>query len=254
MKTLKIMLSFFLAIMLAILTVGCGKGNNLSAFHKHKYEAEIVPPTVSEKGYTLHICECGDSYTDSEKDPTGSQGLEYMCDPIDYIVHGIGSCQDTEIYIPSYVEGNKVIRINGHAFREQNKITKVVIPETVKKIGNRAFLNCTSLTSVSIPDTVHTIDSYAFSGCTALKDIVLPSSLKEIRDRLFENCQSLAEINIPSGVRYIDIEAFANCTNLKKITFQGTKEQWEGINKKNDWNKNVPATVVHCTDGDVAIQ
>ena len=34
--------------------------------HSHSYKAKVVEPTCEEKGYTVHTCSCGDSYTDSE--------------------------------------------------------------------------------------------------------------------------------------------------------------------------------------------
>ena len=35
--------------------------------HKHSYSQTVVNPTESQAGYTLHECECGDSYKDSYK-------------------------------------------------------------------------------------------------------------------------------------------------------------------------------------------
>ena len=37
--------------------------------HVHKYVDEVVAPKVGEKGYTLHTCECGDSYKDHWTSP-----------------------------------------------------------------------------------------------------------------------------------------------------------------------------------------
>lgn len=39
--------------------------NNETAIHKHKYIDTIVPPTCTEKGYTLHYCNCGYEYKDN---------------------------------------------------------------------------------------------------------------------------------------------------------------------------------------------
>lgn len=39
--------------------------------HTHSYTAEITAPTCTEDGYTMHICACGDSYTDSRTTATG---------------------------------------------------------------------------------------------------------------------------------------------------------------------------------------
>ena len=51
--------------------------------------------------------------------------------------------------------------------------TDVVIPSTidgkrVTRIGDEAFSACTSLTSVTIPDSVTSIDWFAFYGCKKL--------------------------------------------------------------------------------------
>ena len=42
--------------------------------------------------------------------------------------------------------------------------------------------------------------------------------------------------------------------SLENITFGGTREQWEKIEKEQGWNNDMPAKAVHCTDGDVEIQ
>lgn len=44
----------------------------------------------------------------------------------------------------------------------------------------------------------------------------------------------------------IGINVFYNCNNLTTITFTGTQEQWDAMEKAVDWNYNCPATVV-CT-------
>lgn len=47
--------------------------------------------------------------------------------------------------------------------------------------------------------------------------------------------------------------AFCGCKSLTDITFQGTIAQWKKINIRDSWNHNIPAKVVHCTDGDIEI-
>src|SRR5699024_6097043 len=39
--------------------------------HTHDYTATVIQPTCTEGGYTLHECDCGDSYQDNETDPLG---------------------------------------------------------------------------------------------------------------------------------------------------------------------------------------
>ena len=58
---------------------------------------------------------------------------------------------------------------------------------------------------------------------------------------------------IPGGVKTIGPSAFFDCIYLETITFKGTIAQWNNITKGSDWNSNVPATKVICTDGEVAL-
>ena len=43
--------------------------------HDHKYEEQLVPPTCTEQGYTLHICKCKESYKDNYIEATGHTEL-----------------------------------------------------------------------------------------------------------------------------------------------------------------------------------
>ena len=49
--------------------------------HTHSYKAKVVEPTCEEKGYTVHTCSCGDSYTDSETPALGHDMHEDVADP-----------------------------------------------------------------------------------------------------------------------------------------------------------------------------
>ena len=39
--------------------------------HTHEYTETVIEPTCTEKGYTLHKCECGDEYKDNETEALG---------------------------------------------------------------------------------------------------------------------------------------------------------------------------------------
>ena len=49
-------------------------------------------------------------------------------------------------------------------------------------------------------------------------------------------------------------EMLRGCKALESISFNGTVAQWELVTKNSDWNRDVPATVIKCTDGDVSIK
>lgn len=72
-----------------------------------------------------------------------------------------------DVVIPSSDNGT-VNWLCDYSFSDCNKITSVIVPNTVHGIGQYAFSNCTSLTSITIPSSVTTIKNYAFSNCTNL--------------------------------------------------------------------------------------
>ena len=50
---------------------GTGDGEKPSGDHTHSYIETVIEPTCTEKGYTLHKCECGDEYKDNEMEALG---------------------------------------------------------------------------------------------------------------------------------------------------------------------------------------
>lgn len=101
---------------------------------------------------------------------------------------------------------------------------------TDTEISNEAFWCCEFLTSINLPDSVTTIDYSAFRGCSSLGSIILPEGLETIGEY-----------------------TFADCTSLESITYRGTTAQWNAIDFGIDWNQNVPATEVICSDGTITL-
>ena len=160
-------------------------------------------------------------------------------------ISGIGTCTDTEIYIPEYIDGYKVTGIGEKAFYKCTAITNITIPSSVTiieaeafcgciglasmampnsvtSIGNRAFYGCTGLESIAISNGVMSIDSYTFYGCSGLTSITIPSSVTSIGFDAFYGCSGLISITIPESVTSIRSAAFRDCTRLTSVTILGS--------------------------------
>ncbi len=99
-----------------------------------------------------------------------------------------------------------------------NTVTKVVIPEGVKKIGAYAFANLTALEEVTFPSTLEHIDYGAFYGCSSLQKISFSSdnNLKIINQNAFEGCDLQGTLEL-SAACVISDYAFAGNKNLEGI-------------------------------------
>lgn len=104
---------------------------------------------------------------------------------------------DTEVTIPSKIDGYTVTSVENF---DTTKTKKITLPETVTTIGDSAF-------------TIY--DNFSYS---VLEEIILPKNLKTIGDSAFSECYSLKSIDIPESVTKIGSGAFYGCDNLKNIS------------------------------------
>ncbi|MBO5790809.1 MAG: leucine-rich repeat domain-containing protein, partial [Clostridia bacterium] len=135
--------------------------------------------------------------------------LEYQLseDGTHYILIGIGTCEDTELIIPSTHEGLPVKQIGTHAFFGNSTLTSVTVSEGVTSIENYAFYACPNLTSVILPSSVTVIGELAFSSCESLSNVLLSENLTEIgpmaffesplATRTYNNCKYVGTASNP---------------------------------------------------------
>ena len=104
-------------------------------------------------------------------------------------------------------------------------------------------------TTSKIGDT--TLGHWLFDGDCSVYSVVLPDGMLELRENAFYRCY-LNEITIPNTVKSIGIYAFG-LTSLRSITFDGTTNQWNNIEKGESWNLYCPEIMVTCTDGTIIV-
>jgi len=112
------------------------------------------------------------------------------------------TCSETDVVIPSTIDGKEVYVIGDSAFNDKG-LTSVLIPNTVETIGESAF-NFNNLTSIIIPNSVKTIGEYAFANNPNLTSISLGNGVQSIANYAFAENQNLTSITIPSSVTSVD--------------------------------------------------
>ena len=159
-------------------------------------------------------------------DSSVSYGEEYTQNGFKYTVDTYNSTAtvtgysgtNTNLVIPSTLGGYKVTNIGFSAFKNNNSIVSLKIPNSVEEISDFAFSGCLSLSSVSLGNNLKRIGSYAFYQNKGLLSIVIPNSVTCIDGSAFTECSKLATVSIGNSVNTMYRNVFENCTSLKKVT------------------------------------
>ncbi len=132
--------------------------------------------------------------------------------PVKLVADGAFDNSDkiTEVVIP-----DSVVTLGERAFGDCNELKTVTIGNGVQTIGKKAFFTCNQLTAVNFGTAVRSIDYEAFYGCSALKELTLPQNLSIIGEHAFWGCYSLEKIQIFDGLTFIGRDAFYACGSLK---------------------------------------
>ena len=114
-------------------------------------------PSKNEDGSKHTECTvCGDRIKEETIPVTGSIGLEYADSFDGYYcsVTGIGTCNDTQIFVPATISGKEVNALAKDAFKGCKSITEIHLPITITSIGDAAVNGCTGLTTIYFDGTM----------------------------------------------------------------------------------------------------
>ena len=243
-----------------------------------------LPEQVSD-GYFTYTLFRDDNYgiaaNDKESLPeTLVLPSEYNGKTVSWILHyGFSGCSGlTAVVIP-----DSISYIYDYAFKDCVSLAAIEIPKTVVSLGMGVFKGCSGLNEITVPfaggynapeSCVATLFGIVFGFdvydggekvvqyCTAEENFTfyIPLSLKnvtvtggEIFYGAFYGCTMIESVTLSNEISVIGENAFYGCSNLSFITFNGTSEEWNRMEKGDLWNYNVPATLVRCTDCDVGI-
>lgn len=238
---------------------------------KFKKLAAIIASTaiMCFSGYSAVYAEDTDSETNSSVSEeqsevlTSSDGLwRYSIltdedDKSEYVklVKYLGT--DSELSVPSEIDGNTVKAIGEYAFmmnmNVNDTITKINISSSITDFDDFSLFGCTALkeftvdkeneiytvkdgvlfgdeemllvcyppaksdTEYTVPDGVIALNPASFSLSKNLEKISFPDTLERIGEFCFSECTSLDNVVIPENVSELSMYAFGSCTSLTNI-------------------------------------
>ena len=152
---------------------------------------------------------------------------------------------------------SNITSIDKYKFSGCNKITEIILPNSLTTIEEGAFDSCTSLSSITLPATIENISNNAFRGCENISSVYfegtlsqwctinfnqmygnpnyyannlyvdgekiegnidIPNGVTVINKSVFEGCKDITSVKIPDSVMTIELGAFSGCSNLGFIS------------------------------------
>lgn len=154
--------------------------------------------------------------------------------------------------IGSLILSNDAKAIGADGFSNCNQLTDVYIPDSVSNMGSHAFLWCTKMKSIRLSLNIKTIAESAFYGCSKLPSLVFPEGIETLGRNICTSDNSLSIVYLPASLKVVNTRAFY-AIPVSMIYYAGTKTQWGQVTVYSGAFNQIPAKVVHCSDGDVSL-
>ena len=153
----------------------------------------------------------------SESKAEASSGIEFNYEELSDGTLSVSFFDEEEpqetIEIPEEIDGKKVSEIGDSLFEGNEKVKKVVLPESVKTILPDAFRFATSLEELEINGAVESVGVYAIYGCRELKTLRFPEGLKTLSNVAIASCEKLTDVYLPSIVESVESDNFTLCAD-----------------------------------------
>lgn len=134
-----------------------------------------------------------------------------------------------QVIVPPTLIGRVVTAIGANAFRGNEDVEEIILPQSVKRIEEGAFFGMSALRHIVLPDSIEYLGVAAFRKCTSLEYVVLPKYIKKLEEALFRECSSLKECIVPEGVEELGEAVFNHCSRLERVVLPNSlKRMTEG--------------------------
>ena len=238
----KIIVVIFAALFCCSLAMGLTACKKIS--HEHTYETEVVAPTCTEQGYTLHTCKgCGDSYKDtyvsalghSYGEPSWAWSEDYTNATVTFTctndsehVNTLTATITDEVTTPATctTDGEKdytaTVTFNNQTYTDVKTVT---VEKTGHSISGNSCVNCGQPASEGL-DMVFSEGEYTVSGIGTCTDteILIPTTYNgmpvvSVEASAFLNNTAITSVVLPDSITSIGENAFNGCISLTSVTF-----------------------------------
>ena len=140
----------------------------------------------------------------------------------------------TDLVIPEEIDGTAIKVIgqsafyNGYLTNTWDKLTSVILPDTLTTIGGNAF-HSNALTSIIIPDSVTSLGANAFNG-NKITTVEFGTGLKVVGAAAFTN-NNITEVKLPPNILEVADGAFSG-NQITKVTIGSNVAIWTNAQGK----------------------
>jgi len=179
---------------------------------------------------------------------------------------------------------DSITTISQLAFSNCIQLKSITIGQNVTMIGDKILIGCNSLESIVVLEghpkyhsagnclietatktliagcknsvipvdgSVTKIGASAFQENAVIEYLAIPYGVTEIGEAAFNGDTALSSIILPSSIQRFGAWAFFQCGALKNIYFDGTKAEWQAIEKGPVWDYGTSDYTIHCSDGTI---